>query len=140
MKKRLPLFSIIIIVLVACLTFSQFAHADVDWRTLNEINIGTRPLDVATAPEGEMIFILTPGEILVYERFENRITSRIPISKNFDRVTYSGRTGTLILTSSSSQVLKIVKVDRIHNIDISGLPFKGPENAPVTIAVFDDYQ
>ncbi len=119
---------------------SRFAHADVDWSTLNEINIGAQALDVATGPDADMVFILTPGEILVYELAENRITSRIPIPKDFDKLTYSEKAGTLILTSSLSQALKILKVDRIYQIDISGLPFKGPENAPVTIALFDDYQ
>jgi hypothetical protein len=28
----------------------------------------------------------------------------------------------------------------IHKIDVTGLPFKGPPGAPVTVAVFSDYQ
>jgi len=28
----------------------------------------------------------------------------------------------------------------IHKIDVTGLPFKGPTDAPVTVAVFSDYQ
>ena len=31
-------------------------------------------------------------------------------------------------------------MEPIHEITLSGRPFKGPENAPVTIAVFSDYQ
>ncbi|MBI1921973.1 MAG: hypothetical protein HYS23_12930 [Geobacter sp.] len=29
--------------------------------------------------------------------------------------------------------------EAVKNLDISGLPFLGPENAPVTIVVFTDY-
>jgi hypothetical protein len=46
----------------------------------------------------------------------------------------------LILTSSFSKTLKIFQVDTIHEIALSGLAFKGPADAAVTIAVFDDYQ
>ncbi len=28
----------------------------------------------------------------------------------------------------------------VHKIDVTGLPFKGPPDAPVTVAVFSDYQ
>jgi hypothetical protein len=62
------------------------------------------------------------------------------VDKKFDRITYSGKSNTLVLTSSSSERLNIIRVDQIYDIDISGLPFKGPAGAPVTIAVFDDYQ
>ena len=27
-----------------------------------------------------------------------------------------------------------------HRIDVAGLPFKGPPDPPVTVAVFSDYQ
>ncbi len=28
----------------------------------------------------------------------------------------------------------------VHEIDVTGLPFKGSPDAPVTVAVFSDYQ
>ena len=28
----------------------------------------------------------------------------------------------------------------VHKIDVTGLPFKGPPDAPVTVTVFSDYQ
>ena len=31
-------------------------------------------------------------------------------------------------------------LETIYKIDVSGLLFKGPKDAPVTIAVYDDYQ
>jgi hypothetical protein len=46
----------------------------------------------------------------------------------------------LLLADSTANTLEIVKLDYVVDIDISNLPFKGPENAPVLIAVFSDYQ
>ena len=73
-------------------------------------------------------------------RAEDKVTNRIPIDKDFDRLTYAGKNNVLILTSSFSKTLKIFQVDMIHEIALSGLSFKGPADAAVTIAVFDDYQ
>jgi hypothetical protein len=40
------------------------------------------------------------------------------------------------LTSSSTSALKVIHIDQVHNISVEGSPFMGPENAPVTLAVF----
>ena len=68
------------------------------------------------------------------------ISQRISVGKEFDRLTHSPRNNTLILSSSTAKKLKVVQLDRIHKFDFSGLPYLGPKEAPVTIAVFSDYQ
>lgn len=139
-KRKLQILGIFLIILVSWGSTSQIAHADVDWTVIKQINLSSQPLDIAVSVDGKLIFILAPGEILVYSISEDKVTNRIPIDKDFDRITYSEKNNTLILTSSSSKTLKIIQGEGIHKIDLFGLPFKGPVDAPVTIAVFDDYQ
>ena len=98
------------------------------------------PLFLLHQRTGYLFFLLSPGKIHIYSVSENRVVNIIPVTKDFDRLTYSIKDNTLVLTSSASGTLKIIRVDPIHKIDISSLPFKGSENAPVTITVFDDYQ
>jgi hypothetical protein len=78
--------------------------------------------------------------VLIYTTAENRITNRIPVNKSFDRLTYSPKDNSLILSSSLDRTLEIIQLETIHDIDVAGLPFLGDEDAPVTIAVFNDYQ
>jgi len=132
MKRRVfRVLGIFLIILTSWVSASQIVHADVDWAIIKQINL---------SGDGKSIFILVPGEILIYSISEDRVTNRIPIDKDFDRITHSEKTNTLILTSSSSKRLKIIQGEPIHKIDLSGLPFKGPADAAVTVAVFDDYQ
>ena len=119
---------------------SQSVYAEIDWTLIKQTNLKVQPLDVATSDDGKLIFVLSPGEILVYSIADDKVANRIPIDKDFDRVTYAGKNNALILTSSSSKSLKIIQIDFIYNIVLDGLPFKGPADAAVTIAVFDDYQ
>ena len=140
MQERAKIFGIFLIILLITISVTRIIHADIDWTMIKEIKIGAQPLDVATSPDGTLIFILAPGEILVHSVSKNKVTNRIPIPKDFDRVAYTAKNNTLILTSSSLKTLKIIQVDRIYEIDISSLPFEGPEDAPITIAVFGDYQ
>lgn len=140
MKKAARESSIFLIVIISWVLVAQIVHADVDWTLIKQKNLVAQPLDIATSADGKLIFILAPGEILVYSIAEDKVTNRISIDKNFDRLTYAGKNNVLILTSSFSKTLKIFQVDMIHEIALSGLAFKGPADAAVTIAVFDDYQ
>ncbi len=140
MKKKRANLGILLIITLSWISAPPLIHADVDWKTIRQINLDVPPLDIAASFDGKLIFVLAPGEILVYSNSEDKVTDRIPIDKVFDRLTYSARTNVLILTSSSAKTLKILQLERVHKIALSGLPFKGPENAPVTMAVFGDYQ
>ena len=138
--NRARFLTVFFIFIVVCLFVSQNLYADIDWTIIKQFDLSSKPLDVTTSDDGLMIFVLTEGEIIVYSPAKDDILKRIPVDQNFDNIEYSTRGSTLVLTSSAMNMLKIIRVDKIHPIDITGLAIKGPENAPVTIAVFDDYQ
>jgi hypothetical protein len=140
MKKRIKISGTFLFTLITFALVSENVHGKMDWAILRQVDLNTQPIDVAISEDGKLVFVLTAGEIVVYSPSENKIENRIPIDREFDRMTYSGKNNTIALTSSSSKILRIVRVDWIYDIDISGLPFKGVANAPVIIAVFDDYQ
>lgn len=140
MKKAVRKFSIFLFVIISWVSVPQFVCAEIDLTLIKQTNLDVQPLDVATSTDGETIYVLARGEILVYSIDEDKVSNRIPIDKDFDKLTYAAKDNVLILTSSSSKTLKIIQVDFIYNITIDGLPFKGPSDAAVTIAVFDDYQ
>jgi hypothetical protein len=114
--------------------------AEVDWTIKKQLNLEASPLDISTSVDGRWIFILVPGEIHVYSVSEDKVVNRIPVDKTFDTLTHSARSNTLVLGSGSEKTLRIIQLELIHKIPVSGLPFEGPEHAPVTIAVFGDFQ
>jgi len=118
----------------------QVFAADLELTERKQLKLDVSPLDIAASADGQWLFILTPGEIIVYSAFEDKISKGIPIDRAFDSLTYSARDNALILSSRSEKAVKIIQLELIHKFDISGLPVKGPENAPVTVAVFGDYQ
>ena len=140
MKEIARIVGISLLIITSWVCVPQLVHADVDWTIIRELNLGARPLDIAASGDGQLIFVLVPGEILVYSISEDKVTNRIPVGKVFDRVTHCARTNRLILASSSAQALTMIQVEIIHDIALSGLPVRGSEDAPITIAVFSDYQ
>jgi hypothetical protein len=62
------------------------------------------------------------------------------VDGQFDRLAHSPKDNTVVLSSSSGRSLKFIELELVYEFDVSELPFKGLENAPVTVAVFGDYQ
>jgi len=127
--------------LAASWTFSPpIAQAELEWKIVQDLDLKTAPLDLAPSADGQWLFILTSGEILVYSVQEEKVIQQIPVDRDFDRIASLPRGNTLTLTSTAKKSLQIILLESIFKIDLSGLPFRGPNDAPVTVAVFTDYQ
>jgi hypothetical protein len=141
MIKRTTIVLVLAFLFVGGWTFfPEVVQADLEWRIIKDLDLKTTPLDVAPSMDGKWLFILTPGEILVYSFPEEKITDRIPVDKAFDRIASLPRADMLTIASSTKKTLQVILLEAIYRIDVTGLPFKGPSDAAVTVAVFDDYQ
>ena len=133
-------FGMIFSFIVGWVLVPQVFAANLELTERKQLTLDVSPLDVAASADGQWLYILTPGEIIVYSVLEDKISKGIPIDKGFERLTYSARDNVLILSSRSEKAVKIIQLALIHQFDNAGHPIKGPENAPVTVAVFGDYQ
>jgi len=141
MKRSSYLTSLSLIVfLVVSVGAAGPASAQIEWKIREQIPLTSAPLDNAVSADGQLLFILSAGEILMYSLSQNKTIDTIPIDKDYDRISVSPRGDSLFVSSSVGKSLKIIDLEFIYQIDVSGLPIKGPADAPVTIAVFSDYQ
>ncbi|MEJ2166591.1 MAG: hypothetical protein P8X90_13750 [Desulfobacterales bacterium] len=116
------------------------ASGAVEWNVYKTLQLDAAPIDMAISPDGRRIFVLTDqGEILVFSSATN-IEATLNVGKNVDQIKTGPQEDTLFLKSARDKTIQIVALDFIQKIDVSGSPFKGPENAAVVIAVFDDFQ
>ncbi len=138
--KRIVTLVLALLAVTVWASFPRVVQADVEWKVLRSLDLKAPPLDVAPSMDGQRLFVLTPGEILVYSIPEGRVTDHFPVDQEFDRIVSIPRGDTLTISSSKKKVLQVIMLETIYKIDVSGLPFKGPKDAPVTVAVYDDYQ
>jgi hypothetical protein len=125
-------------ILLSFVLLNSVAHASVDWSLKNQFNLDSSPIEMISSVDAKTIFILVPGKILVYSLYENRIVDFMPVDRKFDHLSVSGKDKLFLLSSSKDNSVSVF--ERKKSLDYSGLPFKGPLNAPVTVAVFSDYQ
>jgi hypothetical protein len=116
------------------------AALDIEATTLKQFDLQQPPLDVDTSPDGKLMFILTPGQVLVYSNMGNEPVNRITVGSHFDSLTFAEDLDLLILSSKDDQRVKMVRIDLVSEISTEGSPVIGNPDAPVTLAVFDDYQ
>jgi hypothetical protein len=133
-------FGVLLSLTIGWLFLPQFTHADMEWTVVKQRNLDVAPLDIASSSDGEWAYFLTPGEIEVYSVLEDKVVNRIPIDKTFDRISYVAQSNSLIVSSSAKKALTFIQLEFAQKFALDGLAVKGPENAPVTIAVFSDYQ
>jgi hypothetical protein len=139
-KKTIIIFVLAFFFSAGWISFPQIVQADLEWRIIKDLDLKTTPLDVASSVDGKWLFILTPGEILVYSFPEGKIADQIPVDKEFDRIASLPRANLVTITSSTKKTLQIILFEALYKIDVTGLPFKGSQDASVTVVVFDDYQ
>jgi len=133
---RLTLLCFFVLVAVAA---PQAAHAGLEWKTLDKVELAEQALDVTASFDGKLIFTLTPKAILVYATEENRFIDHIPVAPGYTRIAFSHEER-LILSAADPARLEIIQYDRVYDINITDRPFKGSADAKVTLVVFDDYQ
>ncbi len=138
--KRTIILLVSALLVAGSISFSHIARAEVEWKIVKDLDLKTTPLDIAPSLDGKWLYILTPGEILVYSFSVGTITDRIPVDKAFDKIASLPRADTLVISSSAKKAVQIVLLEPLYKIDVTGSPFRGPQDARVTVVVFDDYQ
>ena len=139
MKRKYVVYLLSIFIILGL--FSQsLAFGSVEWNIHKTLKLNTQPLDVAVSKNGNSIFVLTKsGKILIYSP-EGKLKDKIDVGNHVDHIKSGPTEDWLFLSSLKNKTIEILHVDYIKHIDITGSPFKGAENAPVTIAVFSDFQ
>lgn len=115
------------------------AVASVEWSVRRELNLQATPLDMASSPDGKLVYVLVTGRILIYSVAENKILNSMPIEKSADRLV-SVKDDSFVVSIATEKKLKVYQLEAREKIDISDLPCIGSKDAPVTIVVFTDYQ
>jgi DNA-binding beta-propeller fold protein YncE len=137
MKKICVIIPMMVIFFAAFYTQS---FAAVESNVILTLDLESPPLDVAVSPDGEKLYILTDnGNILIYSA-KGKLTDTLRVDKDIDGIRISRSGDVLFLSSQKSKQVQVVLLDFIQSIDISGSPFKGPNDAPVVITVFSDFQ
>ena len=102
--------------------------------------LDAKPLDLVHTLDNRRVFILgDDSKVHVYSA-EGASEGSIPVDKGVTAIDIAPRGEMLYLINSQSNTFTKLAVSFTTNIDVTGSPFLGNENAPVVLAVFSDFQ
>lgn len=112
----------------------------VQWNQLSDLQLPDKPMDIAYSLDGNYAFILTNSkQIMVYNQ-KGKLQGRIPVDEGVSAIDIAPRGEFLYLIDSKDNRLSTLAVDFIVDIDTSDSPIKGKIDAPVTVAIFSDFE
>jgi len=113
----------------------------IEWRQAQEWKTEGQPLDVARSLDGRLVYILNDQkQVLVYSG-DGKMIGKVEVADGVNAIDIEPRGEALYLTNKKTRTFTALAMDFVYkNIDITGAPAKGPDNAPVTIVVFTDFQ
>lgn len=129
-----------ILLVVLLFSFSSLALAEVEKGASKTLKLEAKPIDMTISADGKYTFILAEGgKILIYDS-AGELKDTLKVSDSVVSIGTSPSGDYLLLADSKANTLEVLQISFVVDIDISGLPFKGPADAPVVVAVFSDYQ
>ncbi|BBO92673.1 hypothetical protein [Desulfosarcina ovata] len=133
-------FSRTLFILLMVLAVCKTAWATAEWQVLQNIRLDAKPVDVIVAADNRWIYLLNDrGRLLIYGT-NGQLRDRIDVGPDIDRIKAGPREDLVFLISQTRSTVQLISVSVIESIDTSSAPFKGPADAPITVAVFSDFQ
>jgi len=137
--KQFSKVAVLLAVLILCC--SGLVKAEIERGDSRSIKLDAKPIDMTITADGKYTFVLVEGgRVFSYDNSTGERNGSLKVSESAMSIATSAGGEFLLLADGKNNILEMVGIDFIVDIDTTGLPFKGPEDAPVVIAVFSDYQ
>ena len=137
MRRRVSNFMVIII---TCFGLTMPVLAKTDWQVRQKFQLDQAPIDMLVSSDNKWIYILTSdGQIVIYSA-RGQLKDTINVGPDIDQIKAGPREDMLFLLNRASKTVQVITVDFTEEISTLGSPVKGPADAPVTVAVFSDFQ
>ena len=128
------------LLLVFVLATPFHVQAAVEVNIEKTLQTDSAPIAVIVSADGRTTFVLTDnGYVLVYNN-RGELTESIEIGSHIDGIDLDPSGERLYATSRQNKTVEIIQLSFIRKINTNGSKFKGPADAPVTIAVFSEFQ
>lgn len=137
MKSKL---SMVFIICVSVLATVSVGLAVVEWDIQKNLTLKHAPRDLAVSRNGKWIYILTDaGEISIYSS-DGILQDTLGVGSQIDRIQEGPSEDVLFVSNRADNRVQILSLEFVQEINTAGAPVRGDANAPVSIAVFAEFQ
>ena len=112
----------------------------IEWNVLQKWPTVGKTLDMVHSLDGKFVYILNDKQMVQVFNSQGQLQGSIPVEEGVSAIDIAPQGEMLYLINNKDQSFSSIAVSFIVDVEISGSPFKGPADAPVTIALFTDFE
>lgn len=135
---------------IACLFFAASSHAltapsegqdnRIEWKVLQSWPTESKTMDMVHSLDGKYVYILNDkNQVQIFNR-QGQLQGSIPVEESVSAIDIAPQGETLYLVDNLKNTFSAVSVSFVVDVNTTDSPFEGPADAPVTIAVFTDFE
>ena len=111
-----------------------------EWKVVENVQLAGKPLDFAQSLDGKLTYVLDDKHNVVIYDYKGDELGTIPAGEGVTGIDISATGDWLYLVDASANTFTRVSLNFVQEIDITGSPFKGNADAPVTMVIFTDFE
>lgn len=114
--------------------------SQIQWQEEKSWALPNKPLDIVHSLDGKRVFVLTDQQKVLVYTADGNLVGKLDVKKGVSAIDIAPRGEKLYLMNDMDNTFTSLSMDYIVNINTLGSPFLGKADAPVTIAVFTDFE
>lgn len=119
---------------------AMIASAEIKIEQSKALKLGGEPLSIVqSVSDGRLFVLLEEGEVLILAP-NGQIQHKFNVDKEVKILQVSPDGQRLYLGKPKDKELLFIDLAAVYDLPVNNSAIKGPEDAPVTITVFDDFQ
>lgn len=142
-KKILAVLALLSIALCSATVFAtpvKKESTSLDWKVQNQWQIPESPIDIVHSLDGRYVFVLTSQQKVLIFTAQGTLEGSVPVDKGVNAIDIAPRAELLYLIDGEKKTFTTLSIDFVKDINTVGSPIRGLAEAPVTIAVFTDFE
>ncbi len=124
----------------ALTTATEGQDQRVEWKVTKSWPTESKTLDMVYSLDGKYVYILNDQQQVQIFNREGQLQGNIPIEKGVAAIDISPQGESLYLINNVKNTFSSLSVSFVVDVEITDSPFEGPADAPVTLAVFTDFE
>jgi len=112
----------------------------VEWKVVQSWPTVSKTLDMVHTLDGKYVYILNDKQQVQIFNRQGQLQGSIPVLKGVSAIDIAPVGEMLYLVDNEKNTFSSVSVSFVVDVSTVDAPFAGPADAPVTIAVFTDFE